>query len=189
MANARPEIDLKKISGESLMSPIMRRTISPSFSATHADKLRSEPVTCHYTSKYWVRLNPNDATKPIDAPRDNTFFGNPLTRLLLLPIWLPYLYWSRQKKKSEMREFVVAGIRGRTLRDALYGKPTDGMPNLVGDVKVEIPEVSLLADDGFMRKLAWDWVGLHPADFIFGERNSKIAKLQRTFEGILSEVA
>ena len=103
MAMAGKEGDLLENLGENCMSPIMRNTITPSSSATYADQLRGEPVTCHYTSKYWVRLNPNDATKPIGAPRDNTFFGNVMTRVLLLPIWLPYRYWNRQKKKSWIR--------------------------------------------------------------------------------------
>ncbi len=160
-----------------------------------AAKMRSSCVDSHYTWKYWVRLNPNDAIKPIDAPRDDTFFGNAMTRLLLLPVWLPYSFWKSRKKKREMREFVVAGTSGRKRRDVLDSELTEEELNFVGDVmnkepedvKAEIQAASLLADDEFVRQLALEWVGLHPEDFIFGEHDPKIAKLQSTFEKTLSE--
>ena len=126
-----------------------------------AEKMRNSCVDCHYTAKYWVRLHPNDAIKPQYGPNDDTWYSNAVTRLLvrplLLPIWLPYWFWKRRKKKSEMTEFVVAGTSGR------------------------------LADDESIRQLAFEWVGLHPGDFIFGEYDPKVAKLQSTFEKILRE--
>ena len=123
-------------------------------------KMRNSCVDCHYTSKYWVRLHPNDAIKPQWAD-DTTWYSNavtrPLMRLLLLPIWLPYWFWKRGKTKSEMTEFVVAGTSGR------------------------------LADDEVVKHLALEWVGLHPGDFIFGQYDPKVAEIQSTFEKILSE--
>ncbi len=118
-----------------------------------------------------------------------------MTRLLLLPIWLPYSFWDRRKKKREMIEFVVAGTSGRKLRDVLDSEPTEEDLNFVGDVmnkgpddvKAEIQAASLLVEDEFIRQLALEWVGLHPGDFIFGEHDPKIAQLQSTFEKILSE--
>ena len=122
-------------------------------------KMKSSANDYHYAAKYWLRFNPNDSTKPIDAPRDNSFFGNVMTRLLLFPIWLPYWYWSRQKSKSEMREFVIAGTGER------------------------------VRDDELIRQLALEWVGLHPWDFVLGEYDPKVPKLQSTFEKILGESA
>ena len=119
--------------------------------------MKSSANDYHYAAKYWMRFNLNDSTKPIDAPRDNTFFGNPMTKLLLFPIWLPYWFWDRQKKKIEMREFVIAGTRGSVV------------------------------DDESMRQLALEWVSLHPGDFIFGEYDPKIPELHKTFEKILGE--
>ena len=96
-----------------------------------------------------------------------------MTRLLLFPIWLPYWFWERRKKKSEMREFVFAGTRA--------------MNQESDDIGAEIWSASLLADDEFMHKLALEWVRLHPGDFVLGECDPKVAKLQSTFEKILSE--
>ena len=122
-----------------------------------AEKMRSSCVDCHYTWKYWVRLNPNDATKPQDAPRDNTFFGNAITKLLLLPIWLLYWFWTRQKESSEMTRFVIEGASGR------------------------------LVDNELISQLVLEWGCLHPGDYLFGKYDPKVTKLKRTFEKILSE--
>ena len=159
-------------------------------------KMRLSGHDAHYTWKYWVRLNPNDATKPIDAPRDKPFFAIAMTRLMLLPVWLPYWYWKRRQTEREMIEFVVAGTSGR-LRDVLDRELTEEELNFVSDVmnkepddvKAELRAASLLADDEFVRQLALKWVELHPRDFIFGEHDPKVAKLQRAFEEILSENA
>lgn len=145
----------------------------------------------------WTRLNPYDSVIPIDAPNDNTWYSNAMTRLLLLPISLPYSFWKSRKKMREMTEFVVAGTSGRKLRDVLDSELTEEELNFVGDVmnkepadvKAEIQTASLLADDEFMRQLALEWIGLHPGDFIFGEHDPKTAKLRSTFEKILSENA
>ena len=124
---------------------------------TFGDKMRSSANDYHYASKYWVRFTPYDAIKSIDAPRDNTFFGNAMTRLLLLPIWLPYWYWNKQKNTREMKEFIVAGISGR------------------------------VADDELRRQLALKWVELHPGDFVFGEYDPKLPQLEATFQRIFNE--
>ena len=143
------------------------------------------------------RLNPYDSVIATAAPNDNTWYSNAMTRLLLLPVWLPYSFWRSGKKKREMIEFVVAGASERKLRNVLDSELTEEEINFVSDVmnkgpddvKAEIQAASLLADDEFMRQLALEWVGLHPRDFIFGEYDPKVAKLQRTFEKILSENA
>lgn len=119
-----------------------------------AEKMRESCVDSHYNAKYFVRFNPNDAVKPQDAPRDDTFWGNALTRVILLPIWLPYWFWTRKQKKSEMTKFVVAGTSGSHV------------------------------DDELMRRLVSEWVGLHPRDFILGEYDPKVAELQSIFEKI-----
>ena len=124
---------------------------------TLGDKMRSSANDYHYASKYWVRFTPYDAIKSIDAPRDNTFFGNAMTRLLLLPIWLPYWYWNKQKNTREMKEFIVAGTSGR------------------------------VADDELRRQLALKWVELHPGDFVFGEYDPKLPQLEATFQRIFNE--
>ena len=151
----------------------------------------------HHMGAWYLRtrLNPHDSLIPIDAPNDNTWYSNAMTRLLLLPISLPYSFWKRRKKKREMTEFVVAGTSGRELRDVLDSELTEEELKFVGDVmnkepadvKAEIQAASLLADDEFMRQLALEWVRLHPGDFIFGEHDPKVAKLRSTFERILSE--
>ena len=142
-----------------------------------------------------TRLNPYDSVIPIAAPNDNTWYSNAVTRLLLFPISLPYSFWKSRKKKLEMRDFVVAATRERKLRDVLDSEPPEEELNFVADVmnkepedvKAEIQAASVLADDEFKRQLALEWVGLHPGDFVFGEHDPKVAKLQNTFEEILSE--
>jgi len=115
------------------------------------DKMMRSANDSHYASKYWVRFNPNDSTRPIDAPRDGTFFGNPIIKLLLLPIWLPYWYWNKQRKMRGMEEFVVAWAGG---------KP---------------------ANDELIRQLALQWVALHPREFVLGEYDPKVSHLEDTF--------
>lgn len=164
-----------------------------------AEQMRNSCVDCHYTAKYWVRFNPNDATKPQGLPNDDTWYSNavtrPLARLLLLPVWLPHWYWKKRKKKNEMREFVVAGTSGRKLHDVLDSALTEEELSYIGDVLNKEPDTvreetqaaSQLAFNKLMRQLALEWVGLHPGDFIFGEHDPKVAKLQTTFETILGE--
>lgn len=103
----------------------------------------------HYAAKYWLRFSPIDG--------DNTFFGKAMTKLLLLPIWLPYWYWNRQKKTREMKEFVVAGTSGK------------------------------LADHELRRQLALKWVELHPGDFVLGQYDPKLTKLEDAFQKIFSQ--
>lgn len=121
-----------------------------------AEKMSSSCVDSHYTSKYWVRLHPNDAIKPQWAPDDNPV-TRLLTRLLLFPIWLPFRFWERRKKQKEMTEFVAAGAGGK------------------------------LVDDEIVRQLALEWVSLHPGDYILGEYDPRIPKLQTLFARILAE--
>lgn len=144
------EGDLTKISSENCMSPMMRSSAMGTASMTDRE-------TLHYTVKYWIRLNPNDAIRPQSTSRDVGFFGNVMTRLFLLPIWLPYWFWNRRKKRIEMTEFVVAGTSGR------------------------------LADGELIGQLVLEWVESHPRDFVFGEYDPMVSKLERSFEKILSE--
>ncbi len=112
-------------------------------------KMRSTANDQHYQTKYWLRFNPNDG--------DNKFFGKMITKLLLLPIWLPYWYWIRKKTTREMREFVAAGTSGR------------------------------LADDELRRELTLKWVELHPREFVLGEYDPKLPQLEDSFQRIFSQ--
>ena len=90
-----------------------------------------------------------------------------------------------------MREFVFAGFRGAKLRGVLASKSPEGLPSLVvieepDDVRNELRATSRLTDDEPIRQLALEWVGLRPEGFFLDAR-AKIAKLQDTFEMILSE--
>ena len=112
-----------------------------------SEKMRSSANDQHYFTKYWLRFNPNDT---------NSDIGNAMTKLLLLPIWLPYHYWSRKKKKREMIDFVVAGTGEK------------------------------LADNELRQQLALKWVELHPGDFVLGKYDPKLPQLEDTFQRILS---
>ena len=126
-----------------------RGSESNSLLKTLNSKMTSSANDQHYAAKYWLRFNPKDS--------DNTFFGKGMARLFLLPIWLPYWYWNRQKKTGEMRAFVAAGTSGR------------------------------LADDELRRELVLKWVDLHPRDFVLGKYDPNLPKLEDSFQNIFSQ--
>ena len=79
-----------------------------------------------------------------------------LFRLITLPIWLPYRGWKIIKRRRQMAEF--AAIQARNL--------------IMGDRAV--------------REITLAWVKDHPEDYVLGEYDPRVPKLQRTFKKILT---
>ena len=77
-------------------------------------------------------------------------------RLITLPIWLPFSGWRTIRRRRQMAAFAEAGKRNRFVSDRLA------------------KEVTL------------DWVKAHPDDYVLGEYDPRVPKLQRTFSKLLS---
>ena len=77
-------------------------------------------------------------------------------RLVTLPIWLPYRGWKIFRRRRQMAEF--AAMRARNL--------------IIGDRVV--------------REITLDWVKDHPGDYILGEYDPGVPKLQRKFKKLLT---
>ena len=79
-----------------------------------------------------------------------------LFRLVTLPIWLPFRGWKIIRRRRQMAEF--AAMRAR----------------------------NVIVNDRIVREITLDWVKDHPADYILGEYDPKVQKLQRTFGKMLA---
>jgi hypothetical protein len=76
-------------------------------------------------------------------------------RLIALPVWLPYKGWKIVKRRREMAEF--ARMQGR------YA----------------------ISGDRTAREITLAWVKEHPDDYILGEYDPGVPKLQRKFKKLL----
>ncbi|MCH2315862.1 MAG: hypothetical protein MK524_05585 [SAR202 cluster bacterium] len=76
-------------------------------------------------------------------------------RLVTLPIWLPYKGWKIIRLRREMAEFAAA--RGRNL--------------IIGDRAV--------------REVTLAWVEDHPHEFVLGEYDPAVTKLQSAFKKLM----
>ena len=72
-------------------------------------------------------------------------------RLLTFPIWFAFYCWRVQKRRREMKEFAAGRARNRIINDEV------------------------------VRSITLDWVKDHPDDYIFGEYDPRVPKLERTF--------
>mgnify|MGYP001347471643 CR=1 FL=1 len=79
-----------------------------------------------------------------------------LFRFVTLPVWLPYRVWMIVRRRRQMAEFVA--IRGRYV--------------IIGDRAV--------------REITLEWVKDHPADFILGEYDPGVPKLQHKIGKLLA---
>jgi hypothetical protein len=79
-----------------------------------------------------------------------------LFRVVTLPVWLPYRVWKIIRRRRQMAEFVA--IRRRYV--------------IIGDRAV--------------REITLEWVQDHPADFILGEYDPRVPKLQHKIGKLLA---
>ncbi len=77
-------------------------------------------------------------------------------RLIIFPIWFPYYCWRIWKRRREMKEFAAGRARNRIINDEI------------------------------VRTTTLDWVKDHPDDYIFGEHDPRLAKLEHTFRKMLT---
>ena len=77
-------------------------------------------------------------------------------RLLTFPIWFAFNYWRVRKRRREMKEFAAGRARNRIINDEV------------------------------IRTTTLDWVKDHPDDYIFGEYDPRLPKLERTFRKLLA---
>ena len=86
---------------------------------------------------------------------DMVSFPKIMFRLVTLPIWLPYRVWKIIRGRRDMAEF--ARMRAR----------------------------NVILNDRVVREITLDWVKDHPDDYVLGEYDPKVMKLQRTFGKLL----
>ena len=79
-----------------------------------------------------------------------------LLRIVILPVWLPLYCWRVLERRSEMTEFAAGRARHRIINDEI------------------------------VRTTTLDWVKDHPDDYIFGEYDPRVPKIERTFRKMLA---
>ena len=79
-----------------------------------------------------------------------------LLRIVILPIWFPLYCWRVLERRREMKEFAARRARNRIINDEV------------------------------VRTTALDWVKDHPDDYIFGEYDPRVPKVERTFRKMLA---
>ena len=72
-------------------------------------------------------------------------------RIVILPIWFPLYCWRALERRHEMKEFAAGRARNRIINDEV------------------------------IRAITLDWVYDHPGDYLFGEHDHRVPKLERTF--------
>ncbi len=79
-----------------------------------------------------------------------------LFRIVILPIWFPLYCWRVLERRREMTEFAAGRARNRIINDKVVSTTT------------------------------LDWVKDHPDDYIFGEYDPRVPKLELTFRKMLT---
>ena len=79
-----------------------------------------------------------------------------LLRIVIFPIWFPLYCWRVLERRREMTEFAAGRARNRIINDKVVSTTT------------------------------LDWVKDHPDDYIFGEYDPRVPKLELTFRKMLT---
>ena len=100
-------------------------------------------------------LSRQDGRASLEDLSAQTFTFRLLLRLIFLPFWLPFYLLKVIKRRREMKEFVLDGVRNR------------------------------LADASLINEIALAWAESHPEDYPLGKYDPGLDKLRSRFKRII----
>ena len=106
-------------------------------------------------SQRWTASAKHSGQAQRDALSDQVAVYKLIFHFLTLPIWAPFYVRRRLKRRREMATFATEFVRGQ------------------------------IRSDQQAKEIALEWIKNHPEEYVLGEYDPKLPKLQRTFNKIL----